>query len=153
MAAPVEVSFFIPKELQDYPSRIRFVADKFDRIMKRGQHITGKAILNGYKAASPVRSGRFKNSFRSTVTGRFTKLENVLKEAGFITEGTGIYGPAKTNIQAASGKKMAFQKEGATKFVRFTKGTKPHPLSPPVVPAITKGVEAIIDDVIVILES
>jgi hypothetical protein len=145
----LSVTITIPGTLTTFKDRLASVNSQMEKIMKRGQKISGDSMVEAYRAASPVRSGRLRNSWRSRITGRFVSLETELKEALYVMEGTGVFGPKGGVITRSGGRKFAFKKEGRMLFLRFIRGMRARRIEPSMEASVNAGGEAVLDDVVV----
>jgi hypothetical protein len=142
------------------PEGLRSLGDKFTNLKRDIQTIINPAkyktaadVVDIHKKMSPVRRGTFKDSWTSQVTRAFVRVWNRAKHARWLEEGTGIYGPEGRRIARSDGKSMAFIKEGETKFIKWSRGTRPKDLEANMNRALEEAARQAGDDVVSYLEA
>lgn len=151
--ADIEFDF---SELTAFSQRVNEAGDTVIRItLNEGLRKLGRLIVPALKAATPVVTGKLRNSTVFQIIGGVMNQVLEIRQAaqspegvyyGYIVrEGSGLWGPTGQPIRATNAKALHFFIGGQEFFRKSVKGQRPNPYHKRVIDRLTPQIQRIVD--------
>lgn len=106
-------------------SAVDEIPEKTEAIVKRGKNLVAQNMIRDLTKNSPVDTGKLKGWFPYKNEDTVVEIRSPAEYAGYVNDGTGIYGPRGQVIYRKDiGKPFAFNVGGKMVYVKYIKGQK-----------------------------
>lgn len=101
------------------------IPEKTEAIVKKGKNLVAQNMIRNLTQNSPVDKGKLKGWVPYRNEDTMVDIRSPAEYAGYVNDGTGIYGPRGQLIYRKDiGKPFSFNVGGKMVFVRYIKGQK-----------------------------
>ena len=106
-------------------SAVDDIPEKTEAIIKKGKNLVAQNMIRNLAQNSPVDTGKLKGWFPYRNEDTLVEIRSPAEYAGYVNDGTGIYGPRGQLIYRKDiGKPFAFNAGGKMVYVKYIKGQK-----------------------------